>query len=147
MALVKKIEDCASTAVLNKLDVREGSQGNIHPPSILLPPFLSKVFLLPPSLRTLPEPSRTSTLKRDVFTAHRAARWVLRGEHSPREAACGNQPGPYFDAGAGAVIPGAGVDVLGAGADVAGAGAGFEVAWEGLVVAGAGAIELCTDAG
>jgi hypothetical protein len=28
---VEKIEDCAATAVLNKLDVREGSQGDIHP--------------------------------------------------------------------------------------------------------------------
>jgi len=28
---VQKIEDCASTAVLNWLDVREGSQGNSHP--------------------------------------------------------------------------------------------------------------------
>jgi hypothetical protein len=27
----KKIEDCAATAVLNKLDVREGPQGDIHP--------------------------------------------------------------------------------------------------------------------
>ena len=28
---MQKIEDCASTAVLNWLDVREGSQGNSHP--------------------------------------------------------------------------------------------------------------------
>ena len=28
---MQKIEDCASTAVLNRLDVREGSQGNSHP--------------------------------------------------------------------------------------------------------------------
>jgi hypothetical protein len=28
---VQKIEDCAATAVLNRLDVREGSQGNSRP--------------------------------------------------------------------------------------------------------------------
>src|SRR5712692_3477469 len=77
MALGKKIEDCASTAVLNKLDVREGSQGNIHHPSILLPPFLSMVFLLPTALRTLPGHPRCS-LRRPVSALLRRWGWGSR---------------------------------------------------------------------
>src|SRR5207253_2634806 len=82
--VVKKIEDCASTAVLNKLDVREGSQGNIRPSVYSFqytPSTIPLQGISPPtSLRPLPG----HPLKCDVFYAHRAARWVRRGEHSPR---------------------------------------------------------------
>ena len=109
LRLLKKIEDCAATAVLNKLDVREGSQGDIHPISILLPLSLSKVFLLPTSLRALPgHPGRSIFL-----------------EPCPTSLS-------YFDTGAGAVVLGAGTVVLGAGVAFTAAvlGAGFAGAAE-----------------
>jgi hypothetical protein len=131
----KKIEDCASTAVLNELDVREGSQGNIRPLVYSFRHSSPRCF----SPHFSPHPSRTPMLQWVSFMPTGPLAGYERGTLA-QEAAGGSQYGPYFGAGAGAVIPGAG-------ADVAGAGAGFEVAWEGAVVAGAGAIELCTAAG
>ena len=114
---MQKIEDCASTAVLNRLDVREGSQGNSHPsvysfrhpsPRCFSPPLLSASF--------------------------------------PDISGVGFLPClPYLDAGAGVDVLGAGAVALGAGAGVVGAEAGFIAAVLGDDVVGAA--ELCAATG
>src|SRR5712692_6778299 len=114
MALVKKIADCASTAVRNKLDVREGSQGNIHPPVYSFRHSSPRCFSS--LLLSAPFP--------DIHVV-----------------ACVDPYLPYFDAGAGAAVLGAGAEVLGAGADAAGAGVVFTADAAGAGVAGAGAAE------
>ena len=103
----KKIEDCAATAVLNKLDVREGSQGDIHP----------SVY----SFR-YPSPRCFSPLLLSApFPDIRGVEFCI----------CL----PYLDAGVD--VLGAGAVALGAGAGVAGAGAGFTAAVLGDDVVGA----------
>ena len=102
---MQKIEDCAANTVLNWSDVREGSQGTSHPPSILLPPLLSKVFLTPTPLRSLPGHPRSRVLDLPTLS-----------------------PLLYFDAGAGVDVLGAGAAAFGAGVGVAGVGAGFTAA-------------------
>ena len=100
----KKIEDCAATAVLNKLDVREGSQGDIHPSVYSFRYPSPRCFSCP----LLSVPSRTSWQE------------YLFG---PCKASLS-----YFDAGAGAAVLGAGATVLGAGADFTAAVLGAGVA-------------------
>jgi hypothetical protein len=104
---VQKIEDCASTAVLNRLDVREGSQGNSHPSVYSFRHSSPRYFS--PLLLSAPFPD-------------------IRGVGS---VTCL----PYLDAGV--YVLGAGAAVLGAGAGVVGAGAGFTAAVLGDDVVGA----------
>src|SRR4030095_12802108 len=92
------MEDCASTAVLNRLDVREGSQGNSHPSVYSFRHSSPRYFS--PLLLSAPFPD-------------------IRGVGS---VTCL----PYLDAGV--YVLGAGAAVLGAGAGVVGAGAGFTAA-------------------
>ena len=106
---MRKIEDCASTAVLNRLDVREGSQGNSHPSVYSF--LLSTPRCFSPLLLSAPFPD-------------------IRGVGSFTYLS-------YLDAGAAVDVLGAGVVVPGAGAGVAGAGAGFTAAVLGDDVAGA----------
>ena len=104
---MQKIEDCASTAVLNWLDVREGSQGNSHPS--VYPFRHSSPRYFSPLLLSAPFPD-------------------IRGVGS---FTCL----PYLDAGVDVV--GAGAGVLAAGAGVVGVGAGFTAAVLGDDVVGA----------
>jgi hypothetical protein len=108
-----KIEDCAWTAVLNRLDVREGSQGNSHPSVYSFRHSSPRCFS--PLLLSAPFPD-------------------IRRVGS---SACLPHFNSYFDVGAGVDVLGAGVTVLGAGVGVAGAGAGFTTAVLGDDVVGA----------
>jgi hypothetical protein len=92
---MQKIEDCACTAVLNQRDVREGSQGYIHPPVYSFRHSSPRYFS--PLLLSAPFPD-------------------IRGVGSFTFL-------PYLDAGVD--VLGAGAAVLGAGAGAVGAGAGF----------------------
>ena len=106
---MQKIEGCACTAVLNWLDVREGSQGNSHP----------SVY----SFR---------------FSSPRCFSPLLLSAPFPDIRGVGSVPClPYLDAGVGVDVLGAGAAVLGAGAGVAGVGAGFIAAVLGDDVVGA----------
>ena len=105
---MQKIEDCASTAVLNRLDVREGSQGNSHPSVYSFRHSSPRYFS--PLLLSAPFPD-------------------IRGVGS---FTCLS----YFDAGVVDVLE-AGAAVLAAGVDVVGAGAGFTAAVLGADVVGA----------
>ena len=104
---MQKIEDCVATAVLNRLDVREGSQGPIHPS--VYPVRYPSPRCFSPLLLSAPFPD-------------------IRGVGS---VTCP----PYLDAGVD--VLGAGAAVLGAGAGVVGAGAGFTAAVLGDDVVGA----------
>ena len=119
---MQKIEDCASTAVLNRLDVREGSQGDSHPSVYSFRHSSPRCFS--PLLLSAPFPDIRGV---EFFSCL-----------------------PYLDAGvdvlgAGAVALGAGAGAVALGAGVAGAGAGFTAAVLGDDVVGAA--ELCAAAG
>src|SRR5207245_9689542 len=114
--LYKKIEDCVATAVLNRLDVREGSQGDSHPSVYSFRHSSPRCFS--PLLLSAPFPDIRGV---EFFSCL-----------------------PYLDAGvdvlgAGAVAfgAGAGAGAAGAGAGVASAGAGFTAAVLGADVVGA----------
>ena len=96
---MQKIEDCASTAVLNRLDVREGSQGDSHPSVYSFRHSSPRCFS--PLLLSAPFP--------DI----RGVGFLI----------CS----PYFDAGAGVDVLGAGAGVAGAGAGFTAAVLGLEV--------------------